>query len=99
MSTTDQVVQLFADRLAAAEDKQAAGEWVSRQINRMKHKDGNRPISFEEKTKIVELVGIRVTDQARSEGVDSAPLAGAINYILQNLDEDESDGLPRTRAA
>lgn len=88
MSTTDQVVQLFSERLMAAEDKQVGGDWVLRQINRMRHKTGNRPISFEEKKQIVELVGRKVTGQARAEGADSAHYAAMINYILENLDDE-----------
>ena len=92
MPTTDQVVHLMSDRLIAAEDKQIARDWVLRQINRMRHKAGRRPISFEEKKKIVELLATRVTGQARSEGLDSAPYATMINYILENLENEPNGG-------
>lgn len=99
MSTTNQVVDLFAQRLLAADDKHAAGDWVLRQVNRMKHKAGSRPISFEEKKNIVELVGRRVTGQVKADGADSAPYTAVINYILENLDSEEADESAQAESA
>ncbi len=99
MSTTDQVVHLFSERLMAAEDKQVGGEWVLRRVNNMKHKGDSRPITFEEKKKIVELVGRKVTAQARADGADSASYTAVINYILENLDGDGAEGRRQSESA
>ncbi len=86
MSTTQQWVDMFAERLLTAEDKQAATDRILRQMGKMKRKANSQPISFEEKAKIVELVARKVTSQAKSKGVDPAPYVAMINYMLANMD-------------
>jgi hypothetical protein len=89
MSTTQQWVDLFAERLLTAEDKQKAADRILHQMGKMKRKANSQPISFEEKTKMVELVARKVTSEAKSKGVDRAPYVAMINYMLANLDGKE----------
>lgn len=86
MSTTQQVADLFAERLLLADDKQQATNQILRQMGKMKHKTNSQPISFEEKKRIVELVARRVTSQAKTDGADAAPYLAMINYMLENMD-------------
>lgn len=89
MSTTQQWVDLFAERLLTAEDKQQATDHILQQMNKMKRKANSEPISFEEKARLVELVARKVTSQAKSNGVDPAPYIAMINYMLENIDGKE----------
>ncbi len=89
MSTTQQWVDQFAERLLSAEDKQKATDRILHQMSKMKRKANSQPISFEEKAKIVELVARKVTSEAKSKGVDPAPYVAMINYMLANLDGKE----------
>ncbi len=86
MSTTQQVADLFAERLLSAEDKQQATRRILQQMGKMRHKTSSQPISFDEKKRIVELVARKVTSQARSDGTDPAPYLAMINYMLENMD-------------
>jgi len=89
MSTTQQWVNLFAERLLSADDKRQATDRILHQMSKMKRKANSQPISYDEKARIVELVARQVTSQARSHGDDTAPYVAMINYMLANLDRHE----------
>ncbi len=90
MSTTQQWVDSFAERLLSAEDKQQAANQILGQIQKMKRKGNSQPISFDEKAHMVELVARKVTSQAKDSGADSAPYIAVINYMLENLDNKQA---------
>ena len=90
MSTTQEVIDLFAERLWSAEDKEAAADRILQRMSKMKHKGDSQPISFQQKKRLIELLGRKVIDQAKSTGTDSMPYLATINYMLQNIGGEEN---------